>query len=44
MPGYAKHGRYGYPYLHVMGDHGFVIYSVAKEDIAVGRFALRDLK
>ncbi|MCG3148730.1 MAG: hypothetical protein PCFJNLEI_02175 [Verrucomicrobiae bacterium] len=44
IPGLYKHGRYGYPYLHVMGEHGFVIYSVVKEDIAVGRFALGDLQ
>ena len=43
LPGYLKHGRYGYPYLHVMGDAGLVIYSRNKEDICVARFALADL-
>ncbi len=36
-------GRYGYPYLHIMGDRGYVIYSVNKEDIAIGRFRLGDI-
>ncbi len=43
VPGLGKKGRYGYPYLHVMGDMAFVVYSVAKEDIAVARFPLSDL-
>jgi hypothetical protein len=42
IPG-SKRGRYGYPYLHVMGDTAFVAYSVAKEDISVARFPLADL-
>jgi len=43
VPGFGKSGRYGYPYLHVAGAYGFVIYSVAKEDIGIGRFKLADL-
>ena len=43
IPGYAKGGRYGYPYLHVMGDEVFAIYSRNKDDIAVGRFKLADI-
>ncbi|MEY3812523.1 MAG: hypothetical protein RL495_470 [Verrucomicrobiota bacterium] len=43
IPGYAKGGRYGYPYLHVMGDEVFAIYSVNKDDVAVGRFKLADI-
>jgi len=42
--GYGKGGRYGYPYLHVEGEYGYVIYSVNKEDIGLGRFRLEDLK
>ncbi len=42
-PGYAKGGRYGYPYLHIDGEHGYVIYSVNKEDIGIGRFRIEDL-
>ncbi|MFO1446774.1 MAG: exo-alpha-sialidase [Opitutaceae bacterium] len=38
--GLYKHGRYGYPYLHVHGEHGFMIFSRNKEDICVSRFAL----
>ena len=41
--GLGKGGRYGYPYLHLMGQDAFAIYSVAKEDIAVARFNLTDL-
>ncbi len=41
--GLYKHGRYGYPYLHVDGEFGYVIYSVNKEDICVSRFRLEDL-
>lgn len=44
FPGYAKGGRYGYPYSHIMGEYMFVIYSIAKEDIAVCRFHLSELK
>ncbi len=44
MPGMHKGGRYGYPYLHVMGEWCFAIYSVAKEDIAICRFALSELE
>jgi hypothetical protein len=43
IPGYAKGGRYGYPYLHVMGDEVFAIYSRNKDDIFVGRFKLADI-
>jgi len=43
IPGLFKGGRYGYPYLHIMGDRGYVIYSVNKEDIAIGRFRLGDI-
>lgn len=43
LPGYLKHGRYGYPYLHVSGPDGFVIYSRNKEDICVARFSLSGL-
>lgn len=43
MPGLYKHGRYGYPYLHIVGDLAFVIYSINKEDIAVGRFDVTHL-
>ena len=43
-PGFLKHGRYGYPYLHVMGDTGLVIYSRNKEDICVGRFGMSGLR
>ena len=42
-PGLSKHGRYGYPYLHVAGEFGYVIYSINKEDIGIGRFRVEDL-
>lgn len=42
--GLWKHGRYGYPYLHVDGEQGYVIYSVNKEDIGIGRFRIEDLE
>lgn len=41
FPGAYKHGRYGYPYLHVLGDRVFVIDSVAKEEIELHTFDLR---
>ena len=41
--GRAKSGRYGYPSYHVMGDEMFVIYSVNKEDVWMGRFPLSAL-
>ena len=41
--GLGKGGRYGYPYLHLMGDEVFVIYSVGKEDIGITQFKLSDL-
>ena len=41
--GLGKGGRYGYPYLHLMDDDAFVIYSVGKEDIGIARFKLSDL-
>ena len=40
IPGYLKHGRYGYPFLVVIGDRATVIYSTNKEDINVARFRL----
>ena len=43
MPGFLKHGRYGYPFLLEAGDHGYVIYSTNKEDINLARFCLADL-
>jgi hypothetical protein len=44
IPGFAKGGRYGYPWLHVDHENGYMIYSIEKEDIGVGRFRLEDLK
>jgi hypothetical protein len=43
MPGMFKGGRYGYPYLHVVRDTGYVIYSINKEDITIGRFRMGDI-
>ncbi|MFA6286211.1 MAG: exo-alpha-sialidase [Opitutaceae bacterium] len=43
FPGAYKHGRYGYPYLHVLGDRVFVINSVGKEDVECHVFPLKDL-
>lgn len=43
MPGLSKNGRYGYPYLHILADNVFVIYSINKEDLAVARFHLADI-
>lgn len=43
FPGAYKHGRYGYPYLHVLGDRFFVINSVAKEEIELHSFSLNDI-
>ncbi len=40
MPGYLKHGRYGYPFLTMAGDVALVIYSTNKEDINIARFRL----
>lgn len=40
MPGYLKHGRYGYPFLLALGDDALVVYSTNKEDINVARFRL----
>jgi len=40
LPGYLKHGRYGYPFLAVCGDTALVAYSTNKEDINVARFTL----
>lgn len=42
-PGAYKHGRYGYPYAHALGDHLYIINSVGKEDIECHRFDLKDL-
>jgi hypothetical protein len=44
FPGLNKGGRYGYPWLHVDGEFGYMIYSVEKEDIGVGRFRVDDLQ
>ncbi len=44
FPGLWKHGRYGYPYLHVEGEFGYVIYSINKEDVGISRFPMNDLK
>ena len=41
--GKHKHGCYGYTYLHVDGDRGYVIYSENQENIQVAIFALADL-
>ncbi|MGC9469577.1 MAG: sialidase family protein [Anaerolineae bacterium] len=43
IPGDHKGGRYGYPSLAIAEDTAFVIYSINKEDVAVGRFPLRAL-
>jgi hypothetical protein len=43
MPGSHKGGRYGYPYMHIMDDQAFVIYSVNKEDVWMCRFDLNEL-
>jgi hypothetical protein len=43
FPGGYKHGRYGYPYLHVLGDRVFVINSVGKENVECHVFALKDI-
>lgn len=43
FPGAYKHGRYGYPYLHVLGDRLFVIDSVAKEEVELHVFLLTDI-
>lgn len=40
IPGYLKHGRYGYPFLAVAGDTALVVYSTNKEDINLARFLL----
>jgi hypothetical protein len=40
LPGYLKHGRYGYPFLLAAGDTALVVYSTNKEDINVARFRL----
>ena len=38
--GIQKFGRYGYPSWHISGDTMYVIYSIAKEDIAMVRVPL----
>lgn len=43
FPGAYKHGRYGYPCAHVMDGSLYIINSVAKEDIELHIFDLRDL-
>jgi len=40
IPGYLKHGRYGYPFLLPLGGDALVAYSTNKEDINVARFRL----
>lgn len=40
LEGHLKHGRYGYPFLHVRGGRALVAWSINKEDIAVASFAL----
>lgn len=40
IPGYLKHGRYGYPFLLAMGENALVVYSTNKEDINIARFRL----
>lgn len=40
IPGYLKHGRYGYPFLLAVGNQAVVVYSTNEEDINVARFAL----
>lgn len=40
VAGRGKRGRYGYPYLHVMENWVFVVYSISKEDIEITRFPL----
>ncbi len=42
--GIQKFGRYGYPSWHIMGDTLFVIFSIAKEDIALIRVPLDALR
>ena len=42
--GIQKFGRYGYPSWHIMDDMLFVIYSIAKEDIALVRVPLGALR
>lgn len=40
MPGFHKHGRYGYPSYHCNESHMYIIYSIHKEDIACCRVPL----
>jgi len=40
LVGIQKFGRYGYPTWHIVGDTMFVLYSIAKEDIALVRVPL----
>jgi len=42
-PGAFKHGRYGYPYAHITGEHLHVINSSGKEDIEFHTYDLRSL-
>jgi BNR repeat-like domain/BNR/Asp-box repeat len=44
LEGHHKGGRYGYPSYHILGDTLFVAYSISKEDIAVCRLNIRDLR
>jgi hypothetical protein len=44
IKGRYKYGRYGYPSFHILKDRMFVIYSINKEDIAICRLGLNELK
>ena len=41
--GIQKFGRYGYPSFHLVGEWIYIIYSIAKEDIAIMRVRLSAL-
>lgn len=43
IPGLFKHGQYGYPFFHQVGEHGFMLFSRGKEDILISRFEMREL-
>ena len=43
MAGHHKSGRYGYPSYHILDEMIYVVYSIAKEDIAVCRTPLAAL-
>lgn len=42
--GIHKYGRYGYPSCHIINNMMYVIYSINKEDIALCRFPISELK